>query len=91
MIGMNKFLKKKIKWKNKIYKSYAKNGKTENNFLKIQIAINDVSEIIDKRKNDCNCHLALKLNNPKRSPKTYWSILKSFYRGENTTHSSVTA
>ena len=90
MIGMNKFLKKIIKWKNKIYKNYGKNGKTKH-FLKIQIAINDASEIIGKRKNDCNCHLALKLNNPKRSLKTYWSILKSFYRGKNTTHSSVTA
>ena len=47
--------------------------------LKLQIAIKNVSEIIDQRKNDYNCHLASKLNNPKASAKTYWSILKSFY------------
>ena len=73
---MNEFLK------NKIYKDYVKNGRTENDYIKLQIAINDVSEIIDKRKNDYNCHLASKLNNLKTSAKTYWSILKSFYSGK---------
>ena len=37
---------------------------------------------IDKRKNDHNCHLASKWNNPGLSSKTYWSILKSFYSGK---------
>ena len=60
---MNEFVKNKIKWKNKIYKDYVNNGRTENDYLKIQTAINDVLEIIDKRKNDYNCHLASKLNN----------------------------
>ena len=73
--------KNKIKWKNKIYKDYVKNGRNENFKLKLQIAIN-VSEIIDKMKNDYNCHLASKLNNPKTSTKAYWSILKSFYSGK---------
>ena len=77
---MNEFLKNKMKWKNKIYKDYVKNGKTEN--LKLQIAINDAFEIIDKGKNDYNCHLASKLNNPKIGAKIYWSILKSFYSGK---------
>ena len=72
---MNEFVK------NKIYKDYAKNERTENHYPKLQIAINDVSEIIDKRKNDYICHLASKLNNPKTSAKTYWSIRKSFYSG----------
>ena len=40
---MNEFVKNKIKWKNKIYKDYVKNGRTEN--LKLQIAKNDASEI----------------------------------------------
>ena len=54
---MNKCVKNQIKWKNKIYKDYVKNGRTENDYLKLQIAVNGVSEIIDKRKNDYNCHL----------------------------------
>ena len=55
---MNEFVKNKIKWENKICKDYVKNGRTENYCLKLQIAINDVSEIIDKRKNDYSCRLA---------------------------------
>ena len=72
---MNEFVKNKIKWKNKIYKDYVKNGWTENDNIKLQTAINDASEIIDKSKNDYNCNLASKLNNAKTSAKTYWSIL----------------
>ena len=56
----------------KIYRDYIKN-------FKLQIAINDASEVIDKKKNDYNCHLSSKLDNPKTSAKTYWSILKTFY------------
>ena len=66
---MNEFVKNKIKWENKIYKDYVKNGRTEN--LNLQIAINYVSEIIDKRKRDYNYLLASKLNNSKTSAKTY--------------------
>lgn len=65
--------------KSKIYKDYVNNGRTENDYFKLQAAINYVSEIIYKRKNDYNCHLVSKLNNLKTCPKTYWSILKSFY------------
>ena len=57
---MNKFVKNKFKWKNKIYKDYVKNGRTENVKLKLQIAIN-VSEIIDKMKNDYNCNPCIKI------------------------------
>ena len=66
---MNEFVKNKIKWENKIYKDYVKNGRTEN--LNLHIAINYVSEIIDKRKRDYNYLLASKLNNSKTSAKTY--------------------
>ena len=47
----------------------------ETNVCRIQSAINTVSETIVKRKNDYKCHLTSKLNSPKTSPKTYWSIL----------------
>ena len=81
---MNEFVKSKIEWKNKIMLKMQIIRRTEN-------AINDVPEIISKRKNYFNCHLASKLNNPKASAKAYWSILKSFYSmKKNTTHSSLT-
>ena len=88
---MNEFLKNKIKWKNKTYEDYVKNGRTENEYLKLQTAINDVSEIIDKRKNDFNCHLASKSNNPKTYAKTIGQFLSHFIAGNNTTHSYFTA
>ena len=33
-LWMNEFLKNKIKWKNKIYKDFVKNERTENDYLK---------------------------------------------------------
>ena len=44
----------------------------EQNLIILNLVVNDVSEIIDKRKNDYNYHLASNLNNPKTSAKTYW-------------------
>ena len=54
---MSEYVKNKIKWKSKIYKDHVRNGGTDNDYLELQTAIHDVSEIIDKRKNDFNCHL----------------------------------
>ena len=54
---MREYVKNKIKWKSKIYKDHVKNDRTDNDYLELQTAINDVSEIIDKRKNDFNCYL----------------------------------
>ena len=41
-----------------------------------------VSQVNAKRKEDYYNFIASKLNNPKTSVKTYWSILKSFYNGK---------
>ena len=41
----------------------------------------DISEMISMRKDEYYDHLSKKLNNPSTSAKTYWSILKSFYKG----------
>ena len=62
---------KQNQMKNKIYKDYVNNGRTENDYLKLEAAINYVSEIIYKRKNDYNCHLTSKSTTPKASAKTY--------------------
>ena len=79
---LDEWVCKKQKWKNRLYKDYIRNVRIiQNDYLKLQTAIN-VSEIIDKRKNDYDCHLASSLNSPKISAKTYSSILKSFYSGE---------
>ena len=84
---MNDFVKTKIKFKNQLYNTYIKNGYIkngykDNDYNMLQEAINEVSKIISKRKEEYHYHLASKLNNPSTSAKTYWSILITFYNGK---------
>ena len=41
-----------------------------------------VSEVISRRKEEYQNHIALKLNGQMTTTKTYWSILKTFYNGK---------
>ena len=50
------------------------------NFIQIQNLATDISELISVRKEDYD-DLSKKLNDPNTSARTYWSILKSFYKG----------
>ena len=77
---MNDFIKNKIKQKSKAFKLY-KNNRMGANFPNFQNLSQDLSELIRKRKEDYNRHLANKLNDPQSSPKTFWKILKTFYIG----------
>ena len=72
---MNDFNKNKIKEKNKAFKQY------KNNFSNLQKSSQELSELITKRKEDYNHHLANKLNDPQSLPKTFWKVLKAFYNG----------
>ena len=74
---------KKIKCKNEIYKTYIKNGFTDNSYPELQDAINVVTEIINTKKQEYYDQLVMKLINPKTSFKAHWSILKTFYNGKN--------
>ena len=78
---MSEYLKKKIKWHNKIYAEYL-NGKNESvDYITLQNVIAEVSELVCKSKDDHHKQLARKVTNPKTSSKTCWSILKTFYNG----------
>ena len=66
---MNDFVKSKIKWKNQLYKIYAKNGYKCNDYLQLKQPTVLVSQVITKRKEDDHNTLASKLNNPKTSIK----------------------
>ena len=70
---MTKAIKDKINAKKSLCKS-----KT---FIELQNLAIDISEMISIRKDEYYDHLSKKLNNPNTSAKTYWSILKSFYKG----------
>ena len=77
-------LKEKIKLKHKVYMDYLKNGKTEAGYIHVYHAIAKVSRLISESKDKYYNKLSMKLNNPKNSSKTYWSILKTFYNGRKT-------
>ena len=47
--------------------------------LSFKEAANLGSQVVSNRKQEYYSNIALKLNNPKTSAKTYWSILKTFY------------
>ena len=66
---MNDFIKNKFKQKNKAFKLY-ENNRIGDNFCNLHNLLQDLSELIPKRK-DYNHHLANKLNNPQSSPKTF--------------------
>ena len=70
--------KNKMEWKHKVHRDYLKNGKTKADYMNVHHAINEVSQLISESKDKYCNKLAMKLNNPKTSSKTYWSILKAF-------------
>ena len=65
---INNFIKNKIKEKNRAFKLY-KNSRMGSNFSNFQKLSNELSDLITKRKEDYNRHLANKLNDPRSSPK----------------------
>ena len=79
---MNEYVKGKIKWKNQLCKTYPKYRYKCNDYFQLQEASNIVSQVVSNRKQEYYNSIALKLNNPKTSAKTYWSILKTFYNGK---------
>ena len=67
-----------INEKNIIYKNYLKNNKTNHSFATFQSFQSQLSLLIVNLKNKYYSKVAKKLLDPSTSPKTYWSILKTF-------------
>ena len=70
---MTKCIKDKINLKSTLYKS--------KKYMELQDLSTEISDMISIRKEEYYAHLPKKLNNPSTRSKTYWSILKSFYKG----------
>ena len=81
---MTERIKNKIFKKNYIHKSYISNGKTAIDYQKLHDIGSEISQMISKRKKEYYDQLSKKLNDPLTSSKTYWSILKTFYKGTKT-------
>ena len=70
---MTNCIKDKINLKSTLYKSIK--------FMGLQNLSTEISDMISVRTEEYYVHLSKKLNNPSTRSKTYWSILKSFYKG----------
>ena len=79
---MNEYIKKKIMDKKVACKSFNKNNKNYDAYLKLQTVSTELSEMILKRKDDYHRQLSEKLNDSKMSAKAYWSILKPLFNGK---------
>ena len=79
---INDFIRKKIEWKNQLYRNFNANGKTDNDFYVLREATAIVSKLISDEKSNYYQKLSKKLCDPKTNSKTYWSLLKTFYNGK---------
>ena len=78
---MTSSIKDKINYRNNICRKYMKKGKQQVDYMKLQNATKELSELKSTRKNNYNIHLANKLIDSTTNSKTYCSILKTFYNG----------
>ena len=71
-----------VNQKNKIFKTYIKDGRPNSVYKKLQTITWDLTEAIISSKNVCYERLANKLKDPNISSKTYWSIIKTLVSGK---------
>ena len=76
---INNNIKSKISWKNSMYKNYKRNGKKAEDYKLLTMAVSEVSQLIEKNKDEYYYRLGKQLNDPSPSAKSYWTTLKTFY------------
>ena len=75
---INSQVKHSVNEKNAIYKNYLKNNKSNQSFATFQSFQSQLSSLITNLKNIYYSKVAKKLLDPSTSPRTFWSILKTF-------------
>ena len=75
---MNNKIKKLIKTKNWLFQCQCQRKSGNLNCASLNSITQDISNAVNSLKLKCHKRLALKLNDPKAAPKTYWIILKTF-------------
>ena len=83
LINKKKKKKRKKKKKSAIYKNYLKNNKSNQSFDTFHSFQSQLSSLIASLKNKSYSKVAKLLLDPSTSPKTYWSILKTFLNNKN--------
>ena len=74
---INKEIKSALRYKNRLHKKYI-SGRTEVDKINLKSYTDFVCDLITTAKESYFINLGKKLNDPKTSPKTYWSIIKRF-------------
>ena len=74
-----KRFKCKIKSTNKTFQQYLKTGRKITDFEIVNKEAAELSEMTQNQREKYFYDLPLKLDNPQTNPKTYWSIIKSYY------------
>ena len=64
---INDIIKDKIKWKNSMYKNYKRNGKKTEDYELLVKAVSEVSQLIEKSKDEYYYRLGKRLNDPSTS------------------------
>ena len=75
---INKNIKQLILEKNQAYKSYLWSNKSLQFLNQFQFLQTKLNSLIEESKEKYYVHLSKKLLDPQTSPKSYWSILKTF-------------
>ena len=70
---MTKHTKDKVIWK--------AHSISQKMFMELQNLSTKISDMISRRKEEYYIRLSKKLSNPRTRSKTYWSLLKSFFKG----------
>ena len=78
---MTNVIRAVIEMKNNVYKEYIRSGVMHNCYVRLENLPTELSNLIRDTKTEYHRKLAAKLVNPSTSPKTYWSILKTFANG----------
>ena len=77
-LGLIKISKKLINDKNHAYKSYRQNENNSLTFQNFQFLQSKLNSLIEESKHKYHARLTKKLSDPATSPKSYWSILRTF-------------
>ena len=75
---INDNIKNKIRRKNSMYKNYKRNSKNNRDYELLTKAVSEVSQLIEKSKDEYYYRLGKRLNDPSKSAKSYWTILRTF-------------
>ena len=79
---INSSIRRLIQDKNEAYKHFKRSNNNNHNFENFQSLQNLLGVSIEASKKNYYSHLSMKLMELSTSPKTYWSVLKSFHNNK---------